>query len=473
MRRHLWLVLFTALTVATHLRYGLGALAWIAAVPALIWLRGVQSWRGQLVLLGVGCLAWTLAVLKIVTAPLVPALAPVFGVPIALCLTVPMLAYDVLRRRGVGPWAFPVLMIGGEWVQHTLTPFASWGAIAYTQADQLPLMQLAALGGLSAIGFVVHAVAAVIDHAWAHGWVAARRHVWAAAGLVLLAYAGGHARIAAATATPTQMMRIAMIDTDSGAGGLPLPTPAQAATWDATLVARTEAAAAAGATLVVWPEAAGLVRAEDEAQWRAARADDARRLNIDLVAAFVTPVATDPLRYENRYAWFGPDGALEHVYRKRFPVPGEPAIAGDAPAPLVERGAARLSGAICYDFDFPQLAKAHGARAVDVVVLPSSDWRGIDPIHTQMAAFRAIEGGFSLIRATRFGLSAAIDATGRMRAWNSAFEASPGFTIADVPAANTPTLFARLGDWPVAVGLLWLLGAFLRRRRLDRAAPAR
>ena len=76
-----------------------------------------------------------------------------------------------------------------------------------------------------------------------------------------------------------------------------------------------------------------------------------------------------------------------------------------------------------------------------------------------MAAFRAIEGGFSLVRATRFGLSAAIDATGRMRAWNSAFEASPGFTIADVPAVHTPTLFARFGDWPVGIGMLWLLGA--------------
>ena len=342
MRRHLWLVLFTALTVATHFRYGLGALAWVSTVPALIWLRGALTWRGRLVLLGVGCLGWTLAVLKIVTAPLVPALAPVFGLPIGLCLTLPILAYDALRRRGVGPWAFPVLMIAGEWVQHTATPFASWGAIAYTQAEHLPLMQLAAVGGISAVGFVVHAVSGVLDHAWAHGWVAARRHVLAVAGLLIAAQAAGHARLVATSATPTAMMRVAMVDTDSDAGGLPLPTPATTAAWDRQLVARTEAAVAAGATLVVWPEAATVVRPEDAPDWRTDRANDARRLGIDLVAGFITPVSIDPLRYENRYVWFGPDGTLEHAYRKRFPVsPRSPATA----RPVSCSGARRVSAA--------------------------------------------------------------------------------------------------------------------------------
>ena len=62
-----------------------------------------------------------------------------------------------------------------------------------------------------------------------------------------------------------------------------------------------------------------------------------------------------------------------------------------------------------------------------------------------------------------------MDATGRMRACNSAFEDSPGFTVSDVPAAHTPTLFSRFGDWPVAVGMVWLIGAMVRRRRVATA----
>jgi apolipoprotein N-acyltransferase len=59
-----------------------------------------------------------------------------------------------------------------------------------------------------------------------------------------------------------------------------------------------------------------------------------------------------------------------------------------------------MSGALCYDYDFPALAAQHGSLGVDLVALPSSDWRGIDPIHTQMAAVRAIEQGVSIVRST-------------------------------------------------------------------------
>lgn len=147
-------------------------------------------------------------------------------------------------------------------------------------------------------------------------------------------------------------------------------------------------------------------------------------------------------------------------------------MAGPGASPVVEATDATLGGAICYDFDYPDLARAHGRRGVDIVAVPSSDWRGIDPIHTQMAAVRAIEGGFSLVRSTRWGLSAAVDATGRPRAWR---RGDGGVMVAEVPRVNRWTLYSRLGEWVVALsGLLVgfaLLVAVRRRRTSAHGSP--
>jgi apolipoprotein N-acyltransferase len=122
----------------------------------------------------------------------------------------------------------------------------------------------------------------------------------------------------------------------------------------------------------------------------------------------------------------------------------------------VEAPFGRAGGAICYDYDYPGMGLEHARLGVGIVALPSSDWRGIDPIHTQMAALRAIEGGFSLVRSTRFGLSGAIDAHGRLRARRSSFDGGDRVLVAELPARPTPTLYGRVGD-----ALAWACLAYL------------
>ena len=67
-----------------------------------------------------------------------------------------------------------------------------------------------------------------------------------------------------------------------------------------------------------------------------------------------------PLRLENKYVWFAPNGEVLDTYHKHHPVPGEPSIRGSAPLRTVDRPYGRAAGAICYDYDFPSMAAAHG-----------------------------------------------------------------------------------------------------------------
>src|SRR3954470_4575672 len=72
------------LLVLANTRWGVGALAWVAPVPLLAALRLKSGWRFRLVVAGALAAAWTLATLKIVTAPVPAAIAFAYGVPIAL-----------------------------------------------------------------------------------------------------------------------------------------------------------------------------------------------------------------------------------------------------------------------------------------------------------------------------------------------------------------------------------------------------
>lgn len=70
---------------------------------------------------------------------------------------------------------------------------------------------------------------------------------------------------------------------------------------------------------------------------------------------------------------------------------------------------------------------------------------------------RAIEGGFSIARSTRFGLSAGIDAHGRLRGWVSNNESDEPFLLVALPVVRIATPYFALGNL-VLLPLVALLG---------------
>jgi len=145
------------------------------------------------------------------------------------------------------------------------------------------------------------------------------------------------------------------------------------------------------------------------------------------------------------------------TYQKHHPVPGEPSIRGTGAIRVLDRPYAKVGGAICYDYDFPALAREHARQGAELVVLPSSDWKGIDPVHTKMARIRAIEGGFSIVRAARWAASGAFDAYGRIHAWMPTTQ-DDFVMMATVPIGRQPTLYPTCGNVAVVLAGAYLLG---------------
>ena len=126
---------------------------------------------------------------------------------------------------------------------------------------------------------------------------------------------------------------------------------------------------------------------------------------------------------------------------------------------------------ICYEIIFSGQVADRKHRP-DFIFNPSNDaWFGTigPPQHLAQARLRAVEEGLPVVRATPTGISAVIDANGRIL--QSLPMGADGRIDAALPHARTPTLFARYGNiLPVGFALLLIAAAFLPVMGRRRAA---
>ena len=466
-----WLLALGALAVVlSAYRWGIAPLAWVAPVPFLVVQRHTHGWRDRLLLLAIVAIASIVQVSKIITAPLPLVLAIPFALPSALSAWLLLISTETIRRR-VGEVAAVVAFVAltglAEWASCVGSPLGMWGSGASTQIDNLVLLQFASVAGVPGIGMVMALGAAALAM-WLSSDAALRHHVAAAAVAVIIAVLGwGAYRLDNASPGPT--VQVAAVVVDAGP-----ETSSVAAQRTASLdlaLQRTRSAAQRGAQLIVWNEAAVFSLPADERTLLAHVTALARERAVDIVAAYAVVQPTTPVTYDNKFVWVTATGEVIDTYRKHHPVPGEPSMRGNAPMRVHQHSWGVAGGAICYDFDFPSTAQTLASLHAAIVAAPSSDWRGIDPYHTQMARISAIIGGFSVLRPVRAATSAAFDAYGRTRATMSGYESNDRIMLATLPSVAITTTYAALGDAPLLLlctGALAAIAAIAWRNRRRR-----
>ena len=156
-------------------------------------------------------------------------------------------------------------------------------------------------------------------------------------------------------------------------------------------------------------------------------------------------------------------------YLKSRPVPGELTVAGDGKVAILDTLYGKIASVICYDMDFPGLVRQAGQAGADLMLVPAKDWKESRLMHWQMAVFRAIENGFSLVRSNGgHGLSAAADYQGRVLATTDQVTTEERLMIADVPTEGVTTIYSRIGDlfaWLCVAGVMAVVGWAVVRRR--------
>jgi apolipoprotein N-acyltransferase len=132
--------------------------------------------------------------------------------------------------------------------------------------------------------------------------------------------------------------------------------------------------------------------------------------------------------------------------------------------------APRVLPLICYEAIFPDTVANQGDRPGWIVNVTNDGWFGISTgpyQHLQQARVRAIEQGLPLVRAANTGISAVIDPLGRVVARLGL--GIEGVLDSTLPAANPPTVYARVGDIPAAILVTLALIVVIRRRMVKRS----
>lgn len=147
---------------------------------------------------------------------------------------------------------------------------------------------------------------------------------------------------------------------------------------------------------------------------------------------------------------------------------------GEERGPSAVPGLPPFSPLICYEAIFQNHGNDGRSRPDWLLNVTNDAWFGLSDgpyQHFQMARVRAVEQGVPLIRAANTGISAVVDAYGRIL--QQLPLGASGVIDAALPARiETPTWFPALGNGPVlALAILCLGGAFTARlargRRMD------
>jgi len=484
----LWLVGWRRLVLA----FGLGAVValgqaplgfWWATIPALgglIWLLGRHQglkpafWTG----LAAGSGYFALALSWIVEPFLVDItrhgwMAPfaLVGLSVGLGLfwAVAAALAAALPRPAL---AFVASFVALEWLRGVILTGFPWAMIGHVWIGT-PVDQLAAVLGPSGLSLLTLLVAALPIVGRVRGALAATVLLVAVAGL-------GQWRLSQPLPAPRdQTLRLVQ------------PNAEQALKWDDALAEDfldrllTLTADGTPADLTIWPETAVpymLEYAPDVADMIVAASDgkpvaagiqreEAGRFYNSLRVLEGTGVET--ARYDKAhlvpfgeympfgdlaYDWFGIQAFAAQA--------GATYSAGPGPDVLDLGTLGKVLPLICYEVIFPREVNAVTTRADWMLQITNDAWFGIrtGPFqHFAQARLRAIEQGLPLVRVANTGITAVIDARGRVT------DQLPFGVMAaldtKVPGALPPTPYSRWGDGPVLLLLAALgLATFLRRR---------
>ena len=156
---------------------------------------------------------------------------------------------------------------------------------------------------------------------------------------------------------------------------------------------------------------------------------------------------------------------LEPLGLARFAAGDVDFIRGPGPRTIEIQGVGKVGMLICYEVIFSG-AVVDPLERPDFIFNPSNDaWFGSwgPAQHLAQARMRAIEEGLPILRSTPTGISAVIDAHGKVIA--SIPHRTEGAVDALLPPARMPTLFSRFGNMiAAAAAALFLLIAIAIRR---------
>jgi apolipoprotein N-acyltransferase len=369
--------------------------------------------------------------------------------------------------------------VAAEWGRGHLFGGFPWGLLGYSQYGRLPAIQIAELGGVYAVSFVVLATNAAVAGAVMLPW---RRAVGGLAlGGVLLGLTLGFGYWRLWEPASEDSIRVSIMQ----------PSIEQPLKWDPSHAEATvgiylglsRRAIADKPDLVVWPETATPTPlGRDEGLVTLLRGL-AKSLGAPLVVGSIDVEGRGPVVLRNS-AYLLTERGLEGRYDKMQLVPFGEYVPLSGVIGFVRGWAEFISEleagsktvvfagppapfgvVICYEGIFPELVRDFAKNGARLIVNITNDgWFGRTsgpPQHLAMYPLRAVEHRTAVVRSANTGISAFIAPSGQITQRIPLFERD--IVTAAVPLRTRTTLYTRLGDWVPYLGIAMTAAALAVR----------
>jgi apolipoprotein N-acyltransferase len=441
---------------------------WVAPAPALAaMLMAPQQMRMAVGLL-IGLLAGALSLsYRVETGSVIAAVVIAIAYAIAWSSTLKLAATVAVRMNAImAALILPLSWAAIDTLLIHFSPHGSMGSLAYSQGRMLAVQQLASLGGVPLITFVVllPGSAAGLAIAYMSGAKSIRLLPQATALAVVTSIAAIVFSIIRLNAAPLPTGPVVVMIAADGNR----PARHDWRQFIETYGAALDRAARPGVTVVL-PEK--ILRVDETGLTQARTALSA--LASERAATIVVGVEVNNGAVITNIALaLLPDGTTSN-YVKQHLVPGLEADLTPGSRDLLVGSPAPGTGiAICKDMRFPTLARRYASEGARAMLVPAYDFNVDADMMMRVAALRGIEGGFAVARTARDGMSALTDPYGRVIA-----ERRSGAQVGELvgqlpPALSAPPLYVRIGDAFGWICLLaWLATAIgVRQRRIHGSA---
>lgn len=423
-------------------------LLWIAPIPVILITLNLSPGKAFLISFLsyiIGRLSWVAYLLSVL--PVLPT--------IVFTLLFPLIfAFNLLITRKVilksGHWtsifAFPVCTVAFEYLFFLVSRDGTFGSLAYTQSNFLPLIQLASVTGITGISFMVclfpSAVAVGIYY-----WNDRKIRIPSISITIILLVATlifGIARIKNSQSKKEFTAGLTIIEKKLHFGKDNSKTE-NAAHIISLYEPGISQLAHHGAEVVVLPEKIVTitnVNADTLVQmWK----DIAVNNHVTLVIGYTS--VNDQAKTNNALV-ISSQGKILSDYQKVNLFEGEvyEGFSRGVQAGLFNFENVPAGVAVCKDMDFQNYMRSYGRRA-KLLFVPAWDFKKDDWLHARMAILRGVENGYGIIRNAMEGKLTISDDRGRVLYETSCSNEQPASLLGKLPIRDDETVYSRLGDW--------------------------
>ena len=411
------------------------------------------------------------------------------GMDIKICIIVaillsflkvlPYIYWSKSKMRFQDTVIFASIMVSIEYIIYLIYPALGGLSDAYTQYQNLYLLQIVTVTGIYGITFLMYWTAVMAVWIWnnrskkeyigkyiiVYGSVIGLVFVY---GVVMFHFAensGKSVTIAGVTVPISELLYndedvYSTFYTNTFTDENITNARSKLSSVADELLLKTELEAQAGAKIVFWSELNGAVLKQDEDMLLQQASDMAKQEEIYLIVSLLVKTPYVDLK-ENKTVAFNPQGELISEYFKHGRSIGELCQKGDGVLKSFDTDYGRVAPFICSDMAFLSKIQQAGKDNVDILIVPASDWKEMTLLASKTAIVRGVENGSNIVRHTNKGMSIVSDYKGSVLAQTDYFQSDTKTLSAQVPMKGRFTLYSYVGNLFVYLCSIYLLGSFI------------